>query len=166
MAESPLLRLGGRLTHRRRRAGLLRLIAAFKLAKGLLLVVLGIATINLRHRDVTAVLGTWVDQLHLDPGGRLVHGLLLHAADLRAHRLVAIGAGMLVYAALLLTEGLGLLLRKRWAEYLTVVATGAFVPLELYEIARHRTLTRMLVLVVNIAIVWYLVARLRERAEA
>jgi uncharacterized membrane protein (DUF2068 family) len=134
--------------------------------KGLLLVILGVATIGLRHRDVTEVLGTWVDQLHLDPGGRLVRGLLLHTADLHARRLVAIGAGMLVYAALLLTEGFGLLLRRRWAEYFTVVATGALVPLEVYEIARHRTWTRVEVLVVNVAIVWYLVARLRVGMRA
>ena len=150
----------------RRRAVALRLIAAFKLTKGLLLVVLGVATISLRHRDVTEILGTWVDQLHLDPGGRLVHGLLMHTADLHARRLVAIGAGMLVYAALLLTEGCGLLLRGRWAEYLTVVATGALVPLELYEIARRPTWTRLAVLAVNIVIVWYLLIRLRERSEA
>ena len=134
--------------------------------KGLLLAFLGVATINLRHKDVTEILGTWVDQLHLDPGGRLVHGLLVHAADFHARRLVAIGAGMLVYAALLLTEGFGLLLRRRWAEYLTVVATGALVPLELYEIARHFTWTRLAVLVVNIIIVWYLLIRIRERTEA
>ena len=150
----------------RPRAAVLRVIAAFKLVKGLLLVVVGVATLSLRHRDVTAILGTWVDQLHLDPGGRLVHGLLVHAADFHARRLVVIGAGMLVYAALLLTEGFGLLLRRRWAEYLTVVATGALVPLELYEIARHPTGTRVTVLVVNLAIVWYLLARLRKRAES
>ena len=149
----------------RRRATVLRLIAAFKLIKGLLLVILGVATIRFRHRDVTAVLGTWVDQLHLDPGGRLVHGLLVHAADFHARRLVAIGAGMLVYAALLLTEGFGLLLRRRWAEYLTVLATGLLVPLELYEIARRPTWTRLAVLAVNVVIVWYLVIRLRERAD-
>jgi uncharacterized membrane protein (DUF2068 family) len=153
-------------TEYRRPVAVLRLIAAFKLAKGLLLVVLGVATISLRHRDVTAVLGTWVDQLHLDPGGRLVRALLLHVADLNARRLVAIGAGMLVYAALLLTEGFGLLFRRRWAEYLTVVATAALVPLEIYEIARHLTWTRLTVLVVNVVIVWYLVIRLRSRAEA
>jgi uncharacterized membrane protein (DUF2068 family) len=148
------------------RAAVLPLIAAFKLTKGLLLVVLGVATISLRHRDVSAILGTWVDQLHLDPGGRFVHGLLVHAADLHARRLVAIGAGMLVYAALLLTEGFGLLLRRRWAEYLTVVATGALVPLELYEIARHLTWTRLTMLVVNAVIVWYLLIRIRARSEA
>ena len=90
----------------------------------------------------------------------------MHTADLHARRLVAIGAGMLVYAALLLTEGFGLLLRQRWAEYLTVVATGLLVPLELYEIARRPTWTRLAVLAVNIVIVWYLLIRLRERSEA
>jgi uncharacterized membrane protein (DUF2068 family) len=143
------------------RAGPLRLIAAIKLVKGLLLFVLGLATINFRHRDVTEVLGTWVDQLHLDPGGRFVQSLMLQVADLKPRRIVAIGTGMLFYAALLSTEGLGLLFQKHWAEYLTVVATGLFVPLELYEFARHRTFTRLGALVLNVAIVWYLMARLR-----
>jgi uncharacterized membrane protein (DUF2068 family) len=154
-----------RLGHRAARDPLLRLIALFKLAKGLLLLILGVATLNLRHRDITDVLGTWVDQLHLDPGGRLVRAVLLHAADLRARRLVALSAGMLFYAALLLTEGTGLLLRKRWAEYFTVFVTASFVPLELYAIARHTTATRLVVLGVNVAIVWYLVVRLSSRGE-
>jgi uncharacterized membrane protein (DUF2068 family) len=149
-----------------RRVDPVRLIAAFKLVKGTLLSILGVATINVRHRDVTDVLGTWVDQLHLDPGGRFVERAMLYAADLEPRRLVAIGAGMLAYAALLLTEGFALWSRRRWAEYLTVVATAAFVPLELYEIARHPRFTRLTVLIVNLAIVWYLIARLRrERAH-
>ena len=143
----------------------LRLIALFKLAKSLLLVVLGVATINLRHRDITATLGSWVDQLHLDPGGRLVRTLLLHAADFKPRRLVAVSAGMFFYAALLVTEGTGLLFRQRWAEYFTVIVTASFVPLELYEIGRHTTPTRVGVLGINIAIVWYLVLRLRRRGE-
>src|SRR5262249_47662702 len=138
-----------------RRDAVLRAIAAFKLVKGVLLLTLGVATINLRHRDVTDVLGTWVDQLHMDPGGRVVERVMLYAADLQPRRLVAIGIGMLAYAALLLTEGFALWSRRRWAEYLTVVATAAFVPLELYEIARHPRFTRLAVLIVNLAIVWY-----------
>jgi uncharacterized membrane protein (DUF2068 family) len=145
-----------------RRDVVLRLIAGFKLVKGLLLLVLGVATINLRHRDVTDVLGTWVDQLHLDPGGRFVEQAMVYAADLAPRRLVAIGIGMLAYAALLLTEGFALWSRRRWAEYLTIVATGAFIPLELYEIARHPRFTRVDVLIVNLVIVWYLLARLRR----
>jgi uncharacterized membrane protein (DUF2068 family) len=142
---------------------LIRLIAILKLSKGLVLLGLGVATLTLRHRDVTDVLGTWVDQLHLDPGGRIVHAVLLHAADVKPRRLVAIGAGMLVYAVLLLTEGTGLWLGRRWAEYFAVILTASFLPLEMYEIARHPTATRVAVLIVNLAIVAYLVARLRDR---
>jgi uncharacterized membrane protein (DUF2068 family) len=166
--QYPWLRIGlrsakmSRLTRRPARDAVLRLIAVFKLVKGLLLLILGLATINLRHKDITDALGAWVDQLHLDPGGRLVRAVLFHAADLKARRLVAISAGMFVYAALLFTEGTGLLFRKRWAEYFTVIVTASFVPLELYEIGRHITGTRIVVLGINVAIVWYLIIRLRR----
>jgi uncharacterized membrane protein (DUF2068 family) len=166
--QYPWLRIGlrsakmSRLTRRPARDAVLRLIAVFKLLKGLLLLILGLATINLRHKDITDALGAWVDQLHLDPGGRLVRAVLFHAADLKARRLVAISAGMFVYAALLFTEGTGLLFRKRWAEYFTVIVTASFVPLELYEIGRHATGTRIVVLGINVAIVWYLIIRLRR----
>jgi|SRR5262245_42337212 len=146
----------------RSRSAPLRVIAVFKLAKAVLLLVLGLATIKLRHRDVTDVLGTWVDQLHLDPGGRLVRTVLVRVADLRPRQLVVVSAGMLFYAALLSVEGVGLLLRRRWAEYFTVIATASLIPLGLYEIARHPNLTRIVVLLVNLVIVWYLVVRLRR----
>ena len=63
---------------------------------------------------------------------------------------------------MLLTEGTGLLLRQRWAEYFTVVVTGSFIPLELYELARHVTVLRLIVIGINVAIVWYLIAALRR----
>jgi uncharacterized membrane protein (DUF2068 family) len=58
---------------------------------------------------------------------------------------------------------IGLLLRRRLAEYLTVIVTGSFIPLELYELWRHLTLTRLVILVINVAIVRYLVGVLRRR---
>ncbi len=71
-------------------------------------------------------------------------------------------AGTFFYAALLSTEGIGLLLRKHWAEYFTVITTAALIPLEVYELIRHFTAVKVVVLVINIAIVWYLVLRLRK----
>ena len=61
-----------------------------------------------------------------------------------------------------LTEGTGLLLRKRWAEYFTIITTGGLIPLELYELSRHVTAVKIAVLIVNVAIVAYLVARVRK----
>ncbi len=147
------------------RDAVLRLIAIFKLAKGLLLLTVGVGAVQLMHQDIADALGAWADQLHLDPDGRLVRGALLRVADLDPRKLMAISGGMFFYAALLLTEGTGLLFRKRWAEYLTVIVTTSFVPLELYEIARHTTLIRIAVLAANLAIVWYLIARLRGGRE-
>jgi uncharacterized membrane protein (DUF2068 family) len=144
----------------------LRLIAVFKLAKGLVLLAAGLGVLRLVHRDLAEVVEAWSRHLHLDPEGRLTEALLLRAMDVEPRRLALVGGGMLVYAGVLLTEGVGLMLRQRWAEYFTVIVTASFVPLELYEIARHITVTRIIVLAVNLAIVWYLVARLRRERGA
>jgi uncharacterized membrane protein (DUF2068 family) len=71
-----------------------------------------------------------------------------------------------VYAAVFLVEGVGLLLRRRWAEYLTVIATASLLPLEVYELVERLRATRALIVAANLAIVLYLIARLRvERRE-
>jgi uncharacterized membrane protein (DUF2068 family) len=70
---------------------------------------------------------------------------------------------------MLLTEGTGLLLGKRWAEYFTIIATSSFIPLEIYELYRHVDLTRVALLLINIAVVIYLVfevARNRRRESS
>jgi uncharacterized membrane protein (DUF2068 family) len=144
----------------------LRLIAVFKLAKGLVLLVAGLGVLRLVHRDLAEVVDTWSPHLHLDPEGRLTEALLLRAMDVEPRRVAVVGGGMLVYAGVLLTEGVGLLLRQRWAEYFTVIVTASCVPRELYELGRHVTVTRTLALAVNLAIVWYLVARLRRERSA
>ena len=66
-------------------------------------------------------------------------------------QLKELSAGTFVYAAIFLTEGTGLLLRKHWAEYMTLISTGLFIPLEIYEIHRHFTMLKLVVTVVNVA---------------
>ena len=53
-------------------------------------------------------------------------------------------------------------MRKHWAEYFTVITTAALIPLELYELARHFSWAKIVVLLVNIAIVVYLITRVRK----
>jgi uncharacterized membrane protein (DUF2068 family) len=71
--------------------------------------------------------------------------------------------GTFFYAGLFATEGVGLLMRKRWAEYFTIITTGALLPLEVFELTRRFTATRLVVLIVNALIVWYLARRVRSR---
>jgi len=145
--------------------GALRLIGGFKLAKGVLLLAIGIGALRLLHHDLADVLASLTAELHVDPDNRYVDRVLSSLLSLDDRKLKAISAGTFFYSALLLTEGTGLLLRQRWAEYFTVIVTASFIPLELYELARHITLARLTVIGVNVAIVWYLVGRLRHRAE-
>ena len=77
-----------------------------------------------------------------------------------------ISVGSFFYAALLLTEGTGLLLRKRWAEYFTVIITASLMPLEFYELIEKFTLTRVAVIILNAVIVWYLIVQLRRYRAA
>ena len=138
------------------------LIGGFKLAKGLLLLVVALGALHLLHKDIDDVTATWAAHLHLDVGNRYVDRALGKLMSLDERKLKEISAGTFFYAALLLTEGVGLLLRRRWAEYFTVIVTGSFIPLELYELARHVTVTRVVVLGINVAVVWYLVVVLRR----
>jgi uncharacterized membrane protein (DUF2068 family) len=85
--------------------------------------------------------------------------------SLDAYQLRKVSAGIFSYAALLLTEGTGLLLRQRWAEYFTIIVTASFIPLELYELAKRITFARLIVVGINVAVVWYLASRLRPRRQ-
>src|SRR5262249_62049143 len=74
----------------------------------------------------------------------------------------AIEAGTFGYALLHFIEGIGLIMRRDWAAYLVVIASGSLIPFEIYEIARKPVLLRMGILVVNIVIVIYLIVTLRR----
>ncbi len=146
--------------------GVLRLIAIFKFFKAVSLIVLGIAVLKLTHTDQTAALDHWASRIGLAPGARYVDLAVSRITSIPPHRLRDVGLGSFVYAALFLTEGTGLWLRKRWAEWFTTIITGSLVPLELYEIHRHPTAAKILVTLINVAVVVYLVVRIRrERAS-
>lgn len=152
------------LSERPRETGLW-LIAIFKLTKGLLLLAVGAGALTLLHKDVADVVTQWVDVLRVDPHNRYIHKLLAKLTAVDDRILKEISAGTFFYAALLLTEGIGLSLRKRWAEYLTAIATASLIPLEAYELAKHFSITKVVVIGINAAMVWYLIARLRREPK-
>jgi uncharacterized membrane protein (DUF2068 family) len=146
---------------------LLRLVAVFKLLKGFLLILAGVGILKLVHSNPAAQLDHWVASLGLDPGGRLINRLIERVINTPPHRIRELGAGTFIYAGLFLTEGIGLWMLKRWAEWFTVIATGSLIPIECYEIYRHLSVVKVLVLILNIAIVVYLVYHItHEQARA
>jgi uncharacterized membrane protein (DUF2068 family) len=149
---------------RKSSSGLL-LIGVFKLLKGLLLVAVGFGALRFLHKDLGVSVNHLVQVLRIDPENRFIHSLLAKILAVNPKQLRELSVGTFVYAAILLTEGIGLLLRKHWAEYFTIISTGIFIPLEVYELAKHLTAVKLLVLVVNVAIVVYLIMHLIGHRE-
>jgi uncharacterized membrane protein (DUF2068 family) len=146
---------------------MLPVIGVFKLLKALLIIAVALGALHAARGDDPAdMLERWTRELHIDPDGRHVGRVVQRILALDERHLRALSAGMFVYAGVFIVEGVGLIARRRWAEWFTVLVTGSFVPLEIYEIARHPGAVRIGALVVNLAIVAYLVVRLRRRREA
>jgi uncharacterized membrane protein (DUF2068 family) len=140
----------------------LRLIAAFKLLKGLALLALGIGALRLLHKDVAAIVERWINVFQVDPHGHYIRLLLTKLSILDDKRLKELSAGTFIYSAIFLTEGIGLAMGKRWAEYLTIISTASLLPLEIFELARHASVGKVLALVINLAVVAYLIFELRR----
>jgi uncharacterized membrane protein (DUF2068 family) len=140
----------------------LRLIAAFKLLKGFALLALGIGALKLLHRDVEAIAVHWINVFQVDPHSYYMNLLLAKLSILDDRKLKELSAGTFIYSAIFLTEGVGLALGKRWAEYLTIISTGSLLPLEIYELAKHASIGKVVALVINLAVVVYLVLELRR----
>ncbi len=142
----------------------IKVIIVERIAKATVLIVLAIGLLVAGNGGW---LDTWADyaenQLNLNVGRGIILQLLLRAVeymgDFNHITLVAISA--LAYAGLEGTEGVGLAMRRRWAEYLTVIATGVLIPYELYEVVRHPSLFKLGALALNLAVVGYLAYRKR-----
>lgn len=139
-----------------------RLIALFKLLKGALLIALGVAALQLLHKDVASLVENWVGVLGFDQNSRFVGRALLTAAALTPSRVRELIVGSFLYGGLFLTEGIGLWLLKRWAMWFTVIITGSFLPLEIYELVRHPSAGKVGILVINLAFAIYLARRIRD----
>ena len=138
----------------------IRLIALAKLVKAATLVALGLGALSMRHDD--SWLATWIHAVAADPHGRHVTEAIARVSSLDAHDLRRIGVGSLIYAAVFAIEGVGLWLRRGWAEVMTVIVTTSFIPLEIYELVRHGGWAKLGVIAFNVVVVLYLLRRLQR----
>jgi uncharacterized membrane protein (DUF2068 family) len=153
------------------RARGLLLIGLFKLGKALFFLGVGIGALHLVHRNIGDLFLKVESMLHLDPEGRLV-GMLEDKADLiSGYQLRRLGFWTLMYAGLSMVEGVGLMMEQTWAEYLTLTLTIGALPFDLYGLISHPTSVRASVVLINLAVLAYLLwfirwHRRQEWAEA
>jgi uncharacterized membrane protein (DUF2068 family) len=138
------------------------LIVVFKLLKGAMLLAAGIGALSLLHEDVAAQVSHWIEALRVDPKNHFIHALIRKLWAVDDKKLVAVSAGTFFYAALVLTEGIGLALHRKWAEYFTIFVTASLIPLETYELVQKFTFVKILVILINVAVVAYLAIGLRK----
>lgn len=146
-------------------SGILYLIGGFKLAKVVLLIALAVGALKLLGQDLNDVLTRFSEQLRIDPGTKWYQSVLDRIGQWFP-KLPMVAAGSFLYGALFGVEGVGLLMRKRWAEWLTVIITASFIPLEIWEIAKHRSVVKWIVLTLNVMILIYLIGRLWRQRKA
>lgn len=139
----------------RRRDWILTLIGVSKLLKTVVLAAVGIGALSLSPALQQRL-------LHLQAGSHIVRHAIARICAISPHSAKLMGLACLAYAALFAVEGVGLLIGAAWAEYVTTFITTSFLPIEIYELVHRASWLKALALVANVAIVIYLVWRLRR----
>jgi len=134
----------------------LRVIIVWKVVKGCLLLAVAVSAFALIHSDLHRLGVDLVAWLGIDAARPRVEHLLAMLTGMTPGRIVGVGVGACLLAALMFLESWGLHRRLIWAEWLTVIVTASLIPLEVYELVSDASLGKVLTLVANGAIVVYL----------
>ena len=141
----------------RRNKGLLA-IAIFKWTKGLILLLAGVGFLKLLHHDVATYVEDLLNQLRVDSDNRYLWAFLSKLDLLDDKKIETLGVDLRIQLFPQLRHGL--FLEQRWAEYLTIVATASFIPVEIYELLKGPSFLKCAALVVNVAIALFLTVKL------
>jgi uncharacterized membrane protein (DUF2068 family) len=142
----------------------IKVIIVERIVKAIVLIALAVGLLVAGERGL---LTSWAqyanEELNLEPGNNLIVQFLLRLLLLAGtfSHVTVLAIGAIAYALLEGTEGVGLAMRRRWAEYLTVIATGVLIPYEAYEVIHRVTLFKVGALLLNVAVVGYLAYRRR-----
>ena len=136
--------------------GFLKFIIIEKLVLGIISFFLSIGAMSLINQDMERIANQIVVLFNLDMDNYYVETAIKKLGMIGNGTIIGVSIGMFFFASLNLIESYGLHKRKRWAEWLTVIATSLFIPFEMYEVIQAQTFFRIGALALNITIVYYL----------
>ena len=160
--QAPVLLRGKAL----RAAFILRALAIERWVRGLIVVLLGVAVFKLKSTQVSLKelfdkdlksLRPFFKQIHFNVSDSSTVHAVMKTLNAKPSTLNLIASGLLFYGLLQIVEGIGLWSLRRWGEYVAVVGTSLFIPLEVYEVVDGATWLKIVALLVNVAAVVYLV---------
>lgn len=144
----------------------LKAVAVFEFFKGSFLLLIGLGLLSLVHKDVEQAVEDFLRKLHLDPAWYYSRKLLEKAGSLNDARLRLYAVLAFLLSAFRYVQAYGLWTQRHWAEWLTVVTAGFFIPLEVVHLADKFTFLRLGVLLGNVAIVAYIAIILVQNRRA
>jgi uncharacterized membrane protein (DUF2068 family) len=154
---------------------ILRSVALLELAKGLLVLLVGVGFVSLSRRgfEFEGIARHLLGLLHLHRG-RLYEVFLKAAEQLGDTNLVEVAVFAGLYSAMRFVESYGLWRQRVWAEWVALISGASYLPLEIYGLSHHPTAMKWAVFLLNLAVVLYMVylrrqdrpARSRDRRSA
>jgi uncharacterized membrane protein (DUF2068 family) len=146
----------------KKRAPTLYAIIIIKLAKGLLFLAIAVWIWSLADDNLVQEYRDLLSWIHLDPERRFFSELAIKIGHITPERIYSFAAGTALYSLFSLIEGVGLMFRISWAGWMAIGESLFFIPLEIRELMHQFTLTFFVILVLNIAIAWYLLQNRRR----
>ena len=139
-------------------------MASVEFFKGLVVLLAGFGVLRLIHRDVWDVAENFLEWLHISPDAHYAQVFLNLADQVTDSKIWLVAIGALAYSSLRFAEAYGLWRERAWAEWLALVSGAIYLPFEIIELARRPDWIRLIILLVNLAVVLYM-AYLRMQAR-
>lgn len=134
----------------------LRGIASFEMAKGLVVLLVALGLLFLMGRDPWDVADGLLRILHISPDHHFAQAFLDWADTLTAAKLWAVAAAAAAYSVLRFVEAYGLWYARAWAEWIALVSGCLYLPFEIYKLIHRQNVFHITVLLINVAIVVYM----------
>jgi|SRR5690348_16521512 len=154
----------------RRQRRVLQTVATIEFLKGVFVTLMGICALLLVHKDAWLYAESVLAVFHISTDRRIAQMFLDFADNVTDAKLWAAAWLAFAYSTLRFIEGYGLWRCRTWAEWVAAISGTLLVPLEVRELFRRVTLLRCGVLIVNVAVVLYMVyvimANRREHKKA
>jgi uncharacterized membrane protein (DUF2068 family) len=131
-------------------------VAIFEFIKGSAVLLIGMGLLSLVHHDVQEAVERLMKTLHFDPAWHWCKFLLNDASTMTDVKLRRLAVLAFAYSAFRIIEAYGLWFEYLWAEWLAVISSTIYLPLEIQHIAHRATIQNVCVLVLNLIIIAYL----------
>jgi len=149
-----------------RRAQGIRTVALLEAAKGAVVLLTGCGLFALLHRNVQAFAEELVRHTHLNPASHLPRVFIEYAAHVDDANLMGLALAAIAYSLVRLVEAYGLWFQRSWGEGLAAASGAIYLPFELRELVVNPGVLSLCLLILNLAVVLFMIDSLRRRRAA